>query len=203
MPRLPPAANADTKFIAGGTDLMQLMKDWVERPKHLVDIDRLPLDRIEISRRRRANRRARPHERCRRPPRGAAPSIRSSPRRCSPAPRRRCAIWRRSAATCCSAPAAAISATSGFAATSAYRARGCPAINGENRLLAIFGGSDHCVATHASDLAVALVALDAAVELRGASQTGEFGDVIGASDRISSAFPATPRSARPCWRPAR
>src|SRR5258707_1493725 len=40
---------------------------------------------------------------------------------------------------------------------------GCSAIGGENRMHAVLGGSDHCVATHASDLAVALVALDAVV----------------------------------------
>jgi xanthine dehydrogenase YagS FAD-binding subunit len=43
---------------------------------------------------------------------------------------------------------------------------GCPARDGENRHTAIFGSSDHCVAVHASDLAVALSALDAAVHLR-------------------------------------
>ena len=45
---------------------------------------------------------------------------------------------------------------------------GCPAIRGENRLLAILGGSEHCIATHPSDLAVALAALDAVLDLRGA-----------------------------------
>jgi xanthine dehydrogenase YagS FAD-binding subunit len=48
---------------------------------------------------------------------------------------------------------------------------GCPAIAGDHRRLAILGGSDHCIATHPSDLAVALAALDAAVELRGAGGT--------------------------------
>jgi xanthine dehydrogenase YagS FAD-binding subunit len=42
---------------------------------------------------------------------------------------------------------------------------GCSAIHGENRMLAILGTSDSCVATHASDLAVALVALDASLTL--------------------------------------
>lgn len=46
---------------------------------------------------------------------------------------------------------------------------GCSAIDGENRWHAVLGTSDHCIAAHASDLAVALVALDAMVELRGAS----------------------------------
>jgi len=45
---------------------------------------------------------------------------------------------------------------------------GCAALAGENRMHAILGGSDHCIATHASDVAVALVALDATVRLRGA-----------------------------------
>ena len=45
------ASGADTKFIAGGTDLLQLMKNWVERPKHLVDLDRLPFDRVEFTER--------------------------------------------------------------------------------------------------------------------------------------------------------
>jgi hypothetical protein len=60
----------------------------------------------------------------------------------------------------------------GFPCNKRVPGSGCPTINGENRLLAIFGIGDHCVATHASDLAVALAALDAAVELRGAAQTG-------------------------------
>ncbi|WP_395474558.1 FAD binding domain-containing protein [Saccharopolyspora spinosa] len=47
---------------------------------------------------------------------------------------------------------------------------GCPAISGANRMHAVLGTSDSCVATHASDLAVALVALDA--ELRLVSATG-------------------------------
>jgi xanthine dehydrogenase YagS FAD-binding subunit len=46
---------------------------------------------------------------------------------------------------------------------------GCAAIGGENRLHAILGGSAHCVATHASDLAVALAALDAVVVTQGAN----------------------------------
>ncbi|NGY65267.1 hypothetical protein G7043_40870 [Lentzea sp. NEAU-D13] len=48
---------------------------------------------------------------------------------------------------------------------------GCSALHGENRTHAVLGTSDQCVATHASDLAVALVALDAVVELAG--RTGQ------------------------------
>src|SRR5437868_15214996 len=42
------ASGPDVKFIAGVTDLVQLMQDWVERPKRLIDLDGLPLDRIEL-----------------------------------------------------------------------------------------------------------------------------------------------------------
>src|SRR5690349_14610419 len=45
---------------------------------------------------------------------------------------------------------------------------GCAAIDGENRWNAVLGTSSQCIAAHASDLAVALVALDAAVEVRAA-----------------------------------
>jgi xanthine dehydrogenase YagS FAD-binding subunit len=44
---------------------------------------------------------------------------------------------------------------------------GCAALLGENRRHAVLGGSPHCIATHASDFAVALVALDGSVRLRG------------------------------------
>lgn len=48
---------------------------------------------------------------------------------------------------------------------------GCPAIEGDHRNLAIIGHSDSCVATHPSDMAVAMVALDATVEVEGADGT--------------------------------
>jgi xanthine dehydrogenase YagS FAD-binding subunit len=47
---------------------------------------------------------------------------------------------------------------------------GCPAINGENRMHAILGTSPSCVATHPSDLAVALVALDASILLQNGAE---------------------------------
>jgi xanthine dehydrogenase YagS FAD-binding subunit len=46
---------------------------------------------------------------------------------------------------------------------------GCSAIGGVNRQHAVVGGSDHCICTHASDLAVALLAVDAVVHVRGRS----------------------------------
>ncbi len=56
----------------------------------------------------------------------------------------------------------------GFTCNKRQPGSGCPAVKGENRLLAILGGSEHCIATHPSDLAVALTALDATLQLRGA-----------------------------------
>ncbi len=55
----------------------------------------------------------------------------------------------------------------GFACNKRVPGSGCPAIPGENRELAIFGGSEHCIATHPSDFPVALMAARAAVEIAG------------------------------------
>ena len=57
---------------------------------------------------------------------------------------------------------------------------GCPAIPGRNRELAILGGSTHCIATHPSDMPVALVAFDASVETR--RQDGAGGRTILLAD---------------------
>ncbi len=57
----------------------------------------------------------------------------------------------------------------GFACNKRVPGSGCPAINGENRMLAILGVSDKCIATYPGDMAVALNVLDAEVELTGQS----------------------------------
>ena len=44
---------------------------------------------------------------------------------------------------------------------------GCPAINGYNRIHAILGTSEHCIATHPSDMCVALAALEAVIQVTG------------------------------------
>ena len=65
-----------------------------------------------------------------------------------------CATWRASAATCCSARAAPISATCRMRpATSASRGSGCAALDGVNRMHAVLGVSDHCIATYPGDFA--------------------------------------------------
>jgi xanthine dehydrogenase YagS FAD-binding subunit len=72
---------------------------------------------------------------------------------------------------------------------------GCAAIGGENRWHAVLGTSDNCIAAHASDLAVALVALDAAVEVRGARAQrtvplAEFHRLPGSTPHIESVLEA-------------
>jgi len=89
---------------------------------------------------------------------------------------------------------------------------GCPAIAGDHRTHAVFGGSDRCVAAHASDLAVALVALDAVLELHGSEgprrvplrafyrlpgETPEHETVLGPGELIVAVdIPGGPHTAR-------
>jgi xanthine dehydrogenase YagS FAD-binding subunit len=164
------AQQDDTKFIAGGTDLVQLMQDFVERPKRLVDLDGLPLDRVEFG----ANG-ARigalvrmadlaDHSEIRRqyPVVTEALLASASPQVRNMATiggnllqRTRCGYFRDVGSPC----------------NKREPGTGCPAIRGDHRRLAIFGVSDNCIATQPSDLAVALAALDAAVELHSANGT--------------------------------
>src|SRR5438105_7509723 len=157
------AQQPDAKFIAGGTDLLQLMKDFVERPKKLVDLDGLPFDHFSIGADGarigalvRMSDLADDSSLRRHYPvvseallASASPQVRNMATIAGNLLQRtRCGYFR----------------DVGFAACNKRQpGSGCSAILGENRLHAVLGGSEHCVATHASDLAVALVALDAAV----------------------------------------
>ena len=84
--------------------------------------------------------------------------------RCSPALPASCATRRRPAAICCSARAALTSTTPTSRATNASPAAAARRIGGFSRSTPCVGGSDACIATHPSDMAVALRALDATVE---------------------------------------
>ena len=77
-------------------------------------------------------------------------------------------------------------------ATSAQPGTGCSAIGGDNRMLAILGTSEHCIATNPSDMNVALAALEATVHVQGAK-----GDRACPSAN-STCFPATCPSGKPC-----
>ena len=153
---------AGTEFLGGGTDLMQLMKDNVRRPDRLIDISALPsLDMIEfngvlkigaLARMSDVGEHAAVKEQY---PvisqallASASPQVRNMARiGGNLLQRTRCVYFRDQAVAC----------------NKRVPGSGCFAIGGENRMHAVLGGSDHCVATHASDLAVALVALDAVV----------------------------------------
>ncbi len=162
------AASAQgAKYIAGGTDLLQLMKDNVEAPSQLVDLEPLSLsdidvdnDGLKLGAMARMSDVASHHA-----VRQDWPAI-SEALLASASPqvrnmgtiggnllqRTRCGYFR----------------DTGFACNKRQPGSGCPAIKGENRTLAILGGSDQCIATHPSDLAVALTVLNATVHLRGA-----------------------------------
>jgi xanthine dehydrogenase YagS FAD-binding subunit len=157
------AGTHGAKFIAGGTDLMQLLKDNVEAPTQVVDLEHVGLSRIQVdstglrleAMARMSDVAAHPDVRAGWPVIAQALEASASPQVRNMGTiggnllqRTRCGYFR----------------DTGFNCNKREPASGCPAIAGENRMLAILGGSDHCIATHASDLAVALTALDAVTD---------------------------------------
>jgi xanthine dehydrogenase YagS FAD-binding subunit len=180
-----------TRYIAGGTDLMQLAKDEVETPSRLVDLEPLKLTGITADAHAvRFGAMVRMSDAAAHPAVAEHWPVISQALLASASPqirnmgtmggnllqRTRCGYFR----------------DIGFACNKRIPGSGCPAIHGENRMHAILGGSDHCIATHASDLAVALVALDATVELRGPNgatrnlSIGEFHRLPSDSPHIES-----------------
>jgi xanthine dehydrogenase YagS FAD-binding subunit len=160
-------AKPQTKFVAGGTNLIDLMKCEVERPARLVDINALPLATIEavkggirIGALARmsdvaANALVRQHA----PAISQALLASASPQLRNAASiggnlmqRTRCPYFRELTWTPCN---------------KRNPGSGCSAIEGDNRMHAILGTSEHCIATHPSDFAVAVAALDAVIALRG------------------------------------
>jgi xanthine dehydrogenase YagS FAD-binding subunit len=152
-------------FLAGGTTLVDLMKLNVLTPQHVLDINELPLRGIDTSDGLRIGALERMSDIAGHP--GVYPMISralllsASQQLRNMASiggnllqRTRCTYFRDVAMPC----------------NKRQPGSGCPAIGGANRMHALLGTSDSCVATHASDVAVALVALDA--EIRLASATG-------------------------------
>jgi xanthine dehydrogenase YagS FAD-binding subunit len=162
------AIGAHGKFIAGGTNLVDLMKYDVERPTRLVDVARIPgLDRIE----------ALPEgglrigalvtnsalaydERVQRDYpllsrailSGASPQLRNAATTGGNLLQRTRCYYFYDAGTPCN---------------KREPGTGCPARTGRNRIHAILGTSEHCIATHPSDMCVALAALEAVVRVSG------------------------------------
>jgi xanthine dehydrogenase YagS FAD-binding subunit len=160
-------ALAGGRLIAGGTTLIDLMREEVERPSTLIDINglalrsiRLRADRLVIGTlARMADVAAHPLVLSAQPLiaqallEGASPQLRNMASIGGNLLQRvRCPYFRTLDAPC----------------NKRSPGSGCAALHGINSGHAILGTSDHCVATHPSDLAVALVALDAVVVIHGA-----------------------------------
>jgi xanthine dehydrogenase YagS FAD-binding subunit len=159
------AGASGSRYIAGGTTLVDLMRETVERPEAVVDINALPYRSIELgpsrlrvgSLTRMSELAAHPDVRRQFPVIVEALELSASAQLRNMASiggnlmqRPRCLYFRDVSANCNRRTPGA----------------GCSAIGGRNRTHAIFGTSEQCVATHPSDLAVALTALDALVITR-------------------------------------
>src|SRR5881392_3075213 len=162
--------DASDEYIAGGTDMVQLLQEYVRRPERLVSLAGLLDNRIEVGPQglrlgaaaTMADVAAHPSVVERFPVIAEALLNSASPQVRNQATiggnllqRTRCPYFR----------------DVGYAACNKrVPASGCAAIGGENRWHAVLGTSENCIAAHASDLAVALVALDASIEIRGANE---------------------------------
>jgi xanthine dehydrogenase YagS FAD-binding subunit len=159
------AEHPNAKFLAGGTNLLDLMKLEIEQPAHLIDVGRLPLAAIEDT----------PDGGLRIGAMASNTAVAADARVRSRYPvltqalvaggsaqlrnkasvggnlmqRTRCAYFYDTTKPC----------------NKRAPGSGCGALEGLNRNSAILGASPACIATHASDMAVALVALDARVEV--------------------------------------
>ncbi|MGH1396190.1 MAG: FAD binding domain-containing protein [Trichormus sp.] len=156
-------------FIAGGTDLLGLIKDRVKTVNQLIDINSLPLADIEISATgvrigalcRLTDVALHPHIQENYPVITQAINQSASPQLRNMATvggnllqKVRCPYFRDPAFPC----------------NKRTPNIGCSAIKGYNRMHAIFGTSEHCIAVHPSDLAVAFTALDAVIYLQSTEQ---------------------------------
>ena len=160
---------AGAKYIAGGTDLMQLSKDNVETPYRLVDLEGVLPDTVSVSPdgslrlgalARMVDVANHADVRAGWPAVSEALLLSASPQIRNMGTmggnllqRTRCGYFR----------------DTGFNCNKRNPGSGCPAIPGESRGLGVLGVSEHCIATHPSDMPVALMAMDASVSLRAPS----------------------------------
>jgi xanthine dehydrogenase YagS FAD-binding subunit len=167
------AATPGTKLIAGGTTLVDLMKLQVETPSALVDINALPYDKIEPlpSGGLRIGALVRNSDLAWNADvqkhyavlseallSGASPQLRNmATTGGNLLQRTRCAYFREPSA----------GAPGGYACNKRTPGSGCAALDGLHRTHAVLGTSDHCIATHPSDMCVALAALEAIIHVEG------------------------------------
>jgi xanthine dehydrogenase YagS FAD-binding subunit len=158
------AARPDAKFIAGGTNLLDLMKLEIERPTHLVDVGNIGLATVDDQ------------------PDGGlriGALVRNSDLAAEPRVRERYPVLSRALLAGASGQLRNMATTGGnllqrtrcyyfYDTTQPCNKRtpgsGCSALGGFNRMHAIVGASDQCIAVHPSDMAVAMRVLDAQVE---------------------------------------
>ena len=162
---------AEVRFLAGGTTLLDLMKLNVETPAKLVDINRLPLDKVE------------------RTPDGGVKigaTVRNSDLAYHPVIQRDYAVLSQALLAGASAQLRNMATTAGnllqrtrcmyfrdtaMPCNKREPGTGCPAIAGSNRTLAVLGTSEQCIATNPSDMNVAMAALEATVHVQGPKGT--------------------------------
>jgi len=162
------SANQTAKFLAGGTNILDLMKEDVERPTALVDVSRLNLTQIKSANgglslgalAKNTDTANHPLVRQNYPLlsqailAGASQQIRNmATNGGNLLQRTRCSYFYDVAMPC----------------NKREPGTGCGALEGINRMHAIFGWSEKCVAVYPSDMSVALVALDAVVKVQGAN----------------------------------
>jgi xanthine dehydrogenase YagS FAD-binding subunit len=160
-------ARSGGAFIAGGTTLVDLMKLNVLQPTSVVDINGLPLDRVETL------------------PGGGlriGALVRNSDLAWNDTVRQQYAVLSEALLSGASPQLRNMATTGGnllqktrcyyfrdtnYACNKRQPGSGCAALDGFNRIHAVLGGSEHCVATHPSDMAVAMMALEATVHTQG------------------------------------
>ena len=158
------ASSKDASFIAGGTNLLDLMKLEIETPIKLVDITRLELEQVETT----ADGGLRIGTLVTNSDLAAHPDVIANYPVLSRAILAGATGQLRNKATTGGNFLQRTRCYYFYQTDSACNKRepgtGCPAINGENRTLAILGTSDACIAQHPSDMAVAMRLLDATIE---------------------------------------
>jgi xanthine dehydrogenase YagS FAD-binding subunit len=159
----------NARFLAGGTNLIDLMREGIEQPQSIVDITRLPLAEVQEL------------------PNGdlrVGAMVRNSHLAAHPLIRKKYPLLSQAILAGASAQLRNMATTGGnlmqrtrcyyfYDGAAACNKRvpgsGCDAMEGFNRIHAILGASPKCIATHPSDMCVALAALDASVNLTGPS----------------------------------
>src|SRR5438128_12089823 len=163
----PAQQGAEIRFIAGGTTLIDLMKLNVETPQSLVDVNRLPPDKIEAT------------------PDGGltiGATVRNSELAWHPLVHKNYAVLSEAILSGATVQIRNMATTAGnllqrtrcmyfrdpaMPCNKRQPGSGCGAIRGSNRMLAVLGTSEYCIATNPSDMCVAMAALEATIHVQG------------------------------------